>query len=104
MRYFIEIDEVHEKIVFLEKKVNVIRDNIEYLEKIKNDLNWKGEAATVFHQNFNNYLKNLKNTEAKIVNCINFLLLFYDKYSEEYSSIKKRFNDFLDREVRNGLL
>ena len=99
MRYFIKINEIREKLDFMEKKVDIINENIEKLELICRELNWQGDAANDFYFNYEKYVLRLKQTEHKIVNSILFLTSFYDSYGDEYARIKRKYSSIIDEEL-----
>ena len=104
MRYFIKLNDLGEKIDFMEKRLDIIHENIENLKLIRDNLTWKGDAADNFCQNYDNYLLKLQIAEQKIINSVLFLTSFYDKYGNEYMRIRNKYANIFDMEVQNGLL
>lgn len=99
MRYFIKINEVGEKVDFMEKKLDIIHDNIENLRILKDELSWQGDAASIFYQQYDNYLLKLRDSEQKIINSILFLKSFYNKYGDEYERLRRKYANIIDMEV-----
>lgn len=99
MRYFVKLNELGEKIDFMEKRLDIIHENVENLKSIKNNLSWEGEAANDFYQKYDNYLLKLQISEQKIINSVLFLVSFYDKYGNEYMRIRNKYANVLDMEV-----
>ena len=102
MRYYINIEALKEKVSYMEKKLDIIQNDIEKLQQIKDNLNCEGEAANKFYLNYDNYLLSLKKAKQNITNAILFLVSFYNKYGEEYNRIKQKYSAVLSTEDYNG--
>ncbi len=102
MRYFIKIKSVEEKIVFMQKELENISENIKLLEKNKEQLEWFGDAACSFYNSFDDYLNKLRNMEHNVNETLLFLVDVYDKYYEKYNNLNKKYVSILDSEAKNG--
>lgn len=92
MRYFIRVREIKDKVDILERELDKIDSNINQLEKIKEKLEWYGDAANVFYICFDNYLAELRKTEQNVINSIAFLAEFYNQYSDEYIKLSRKYS------------
>ena len=99
MKYLIRIRDLQEKIEFLEEKLQLIYDNIEIMEKSKENITWSGDAKDTFILKYDEYLEYLKVTARNIVKILTYLKSYYSNYNEEYNNSKRRYaNIFMEME------
>lgn len=91
MRYYINLGELKQKIEYFEQQLSIIDDNIEYLEVIKKEIIWEGEASISFDNHYNEYLDELKKIEKKILSYINYLIQYYESYGTEYKRMRTKY-------------
>ena len=48
MRYYINIEVLKEKVSYMEKKLDIIQNDIKKLQQIKDNLNWKAKQLINF--------------------------------------------------------
>ena len=99
MRYLVKLGELEQKIEYLEKQLSIIDENVSYLKTIKSNIIWEGEAAQSFSNYYDNYINNLINIEDKIYTTINYLNKIYESYGNNYTSIRKQFNNLSDEVI-----
>lgn len=100
MRYLVKIGELGEKIEYLEKQLSIIDENIGILEKAKSTIVWQGEAYVRFNENYNKYIKDLVRMEQKILSYIEYLVKFYNNYSDEFMRIRERYIELSNRRMQ----
>ena len=98
MRYLVKINDLGEKIKYLENQLDIINEKVNYLETYKSNVNWEGEGANTFYQNYDTYINELKDIEKETLSFIEFLTTYYNRYGEEYVSLRKKYRELLDEE------
>ena len=93
MRYLVKVDELSQKIEYLENQLLIIDENIEFLKNIKLNIIWEGEAYLTFVNNYDNYLDELDIIKKNILSYIDYLKLFYNNYENEFLKLRQKYVD-----------
>ena len=101
MRYLVKINDIKEKIDYFESQLDIIVDNINDIEELKNVIIWEGSAATACINSLDDYVTKLRCFQDEILNCILLLTSFYDRFGSEYTRLKAKYA-YNEEEVYNG--
>lgn len=98
MRYLVKLDELKQKIDYLEKQLSIIDENISVLKNVKSSIIWEGKASTAFNNHYDNYIGELTSIEEKILSSISYLYKFYDRYGSEFNDMRQKFVNLANNE------
>lgn len=101
MRYLVKINDIKEKITYFESQLDIVVENINDIEEIKNIVIWEGEGATAFVNKIDDYVTKLRGFQDEILNCILLLTSFYDRFGSEYNRLKAKYSN-INEVVTNG--
>lgn len=101
MRYLVRLNDLDEKIIAMEKQLDIIDESISNIEKLKVNFKWEGDSKIIFIEKYNQYINRLRNIEKTILECIDFFSEYSSKYSEKCQMLKKKYASLYDEE---GLL
>ena len=91
MRYLVKVNELKERIDFINNQIKVIEENIDSLNKIKTTIVWEGVAAVKFMNNYNKYLVELGKLKSKLDLISKYLIGYHDRYGTAYRDLINKF-------------
>ena len=98
MKYLVRTNELKEKVLYLEKQLDMLNEKIDYLNKVKSDIIWEGIARDKFIKKYDEYLNELNKISNNILNCIKFLSS-YDSFDNEYTRLKNKYANIQNRRI-----
>ncbi len=102
LRYLVKINELNEKNIFLEEKLEKILEKIDNLSKLKSEFLWEGPSKTSFIAKYDEYITKLRDMSDKIMQIIAFVKSYHSNYDEEYQKLKSKYARLLAEEVKYG--
>ena len=99
MRYLVKLNDIKEKVIYFEKQLDIITDNINNVENMKSIIVWEGEAASKFLLAIDLYSYRLRNMGKMVLSSIEYLLSFYDKYGSEYERLTTKYAYLLEEDI-----
>lgn len=99
MKYLVRVNDLGQKIDYLEKQLDIINEKVNYLETYKNSVIWEGDGADTFYENYESYINELKGIEQNTLSFIEYLTTYYDKYGNTYSTLRSKYKNMLDEEL-----
>lgn len=95
MDYMISIDDIYDKLQFYKTRIENISNIINAMEKLSHELEWEGEAYTLFINNYLTYIDGLKDYRDGLLHYSKILASFYSKYNDFYDEMEKEFETLL---------
>lgn len=92
MKYYIDLTQVEEKLIFFEKELQIINDEINYLQSLPNNLFWKSDSSNVFLNKYNCYISHLEDLKMGLLHYIKIFAQFSGKYNDFYEQMKNKYN------------
>ncbi len=98
MRYLVKLNDLEEKLIIMEKQLDIIDENINGIEKLKLNFKWEGDSEIIFMEKYNQYINHLRDIEKNILKCIDFFTEYCTRYSEECLRLKQKYAALYDEE------
>ena len=101
-RYLVKINDLGEKNKYLEEIIGEIKDCVENIDHMKEDVRWISHSKEKLMVKYDDYVLFLYKMLDNLDSCLNINKKYFFNYSEGYQSIKKDFRE-LSRDVEEKI-
>lgn len=98
MRYLVRLNDLEEKLVLMEKQLDIIDENISNIEKLKVNFKWEGDSRIIFTEKYNQYINGLRDIERNILTCIEYFTEYCTKYDEQCKLLRQKYANLYEEE------
>ena len=102
-RYLVKIDELEEKNKYLEDVISDIKERVNNINYIKDDVRWISYSKEKLMERYDEYVAFLNKMVHDLETCLSVNNKFLYNYSDGYQSIKKDFSE-ISKEVEKSVL